>query len=133
MTARVVVAGAGISGLVAAWDLMRAGVDVQLMEPSDRAGGVLGSWEDCGYVFENGPTAIQGEARSVLGLIHELGLDDQVIEANDDHRERYLYYHGSLKPLPRDFKGFFRSRLFTAGQKLRALMEPWVRMGHPER
>ena len=133
MTARVVVAGAGISGLVAAWDLMRAGVDVQLMEPSDRAGGVLGSWEDCGYVFENGPTAIQGEARSVLGLIHELGLDDQVIEANDDHRERYLYYHGSLKPLPRDFKGFFRSRLFTAGQKLRALMEPWVRVGHPER
>lgn len=133
MTGRVVVAGAGISGLVAAWDLMRAGADVVVIEPSDRCGGVLGSSQEQGYVFENGPTAIQGVARHVRSLIHELGLDGEVVEALEDHRERYLYYHGSLKPLPRDFKEFFRSKLFTTRQKLRAMAEPWVRVGHPDR
>lgn len=133
MTSRVVVAGAGVSGLVAAWDLMRAGVEVTLLEETDRSGGVIGTWNVDGYRFENGPAAVQGGALAFRSLVQDLGLESEIVPACDDHRERYLYYHGSLKKLPRTFKDFFRSRLFTARQKARAMMEPWVRMGHPDR
>lgn len=133
MSARVLVAGAGISGLAAAWDLMRAGVDVTVIEATGEAGGVVGSWDVDGYSFENGPAAVQGNALAFRSLVQDLGLEDQVVTASADHRERHLYYKGSMKKLPRTFRDFFASKLFTAGQKTRAVMEPWVRAGRPDR
>lgn len=127
MTAKVVVAGAGISGLSAAWDLLRAGADVHVLEPIDRAGGVIGSWKVGGYHFENGPNAIQGRAPAIRTLCLDVGMGDQIIDADEEFRERYLYYKGGLRALPRTLGGFMRSRLFTRPQKLRALLEPCVR------
>jgi len=127
------VAGAGISGLTAAWDLMRAGADVLVLDADQDVGGVIGTWDTRGYCFENGPVAIQGESLALRSIIQDLGMEGEIVHAAEDQRDRLLYYHGSLKELPRSFDRFFHSRLFTAGQKLRALLEPLVRVGHPDR
>ena len=55
--------GAGISGLACAYRLQQSGVDVDLLEASDHAGGLIGTVEN-GFLFETGPQSFQGTARS---------------------------------------------------------------------
>ncbi len=75
--ARVVVVGAGLAGVTAAYRLAQAGVGVQLFESRDRVGGRC--WSARG--FADGQTAEHGsefiDTRHVhtIGLAKELGLD----------------------------------------------------------
>jgi oxygen-dependent protoporphyrinogen oxidase len=84
------------------------------------------------YVFEDGPNSVQGKGASFLSHCEELGLSGDVLHAADDARDRFLYYHGGLHPLPRNGREFVRTPLFTPAQKLRVLLEPFVRSAHPE-
>ncbi|HYP52254.1 MAG TPA: FAD-dependent oxidoreductase [Pyrinomonadaceae bacterium] len=68
-TRRVVVAGAGLAGLVAAYELSRAGHDVTLLEARDRAGGRVRTVRE---PFAEGQHAEAGAAR--IPAEHELTL-----------------------------------------------------------
>jgi len=74
---RVVVIGAGLAGLTAAYRLAQAGIDVRVFEARDRVGGRC--WTARG--FADGQTAEHGgefiDTRHVhlLGLVEELGLE----------------------------------------------------------
>ncbi len=80
---RVVVVGAGLAGLTAAYRLSQAGVAVQVFESRDRVGGRC--WTARG--FADGQTAEHGgefiDTRHVhlLGLVDELGLDLDDLDA----------------------------------------------------
>ena len=124
---RVVVIGAGISGLTAGWDLQRAGADVQVLEASSRPGGVIGTREHKGYKFEIGPNTLQGDSPAIKGLLQDLDMTGEILESDSCAVRRHLYYHGSLKTLPLTMAEFRRSRLFTLPQKLRILLEPYIR------
>ena len=52
----VVIIGAGIAGLAAAWELKNLGLQALVVERSDRAGGVIISVEVDGFVMDGGPT-----------------------------------------------------------------------------
>lgn len=52
---RVIVIGAGISGLTAAAALVRSGNEVTVFEKGDRIGGLAGSFKRGSYVFDLGP------------------------------------------------------------------------------
>lgn len=123
---RVGVIGAGISGLVAAWDLMRQGVEVILLEASDRAGGVIGTRKSQGYQFDTGPVLVHGAAPALHQLLRDLDMTGSIQSADASARYRHLYFHGSLKALPTTMDEFRKSRLFTLPQKLRILLEPFV-------
>ena len=69
---RVVVIGAGIAGLVAAWECAKVGMQVVLLEASAGAGGVLGQAEVAGVTLDVGPDSF---APSVAALARELGLE----------------------------------------------------------
>ena len=69
----VVVIGAGISGLVCAYRLKTLGVDVLLIEKSDRVGGVIQSERIDGFLIERGPNSSQG-TEELLALVEELGI-----------------------------------------------------------
>src|ERR1700722_3344366 len=97
---RVIVVGGGISGLSAAYDLSRAGIDCLVLEKQPRLGGVIqtNSWEGC--VLEGGPDSFISSKPEALALIRELGLEGEVIGSNDHQRITYILKHGRLVALP---------------------------------
>ena len=71
---QVAVIGGGISGLACAYRLQQLGVAVTLLEATDRAGGLIGTVEKDGFLFESGPQSFQG-TEQMLALIRELGIE----------------------------------------------------------
>jgi protoporphyrinogen/coproporphyrinogen III oxidase len=79
---KVYVVGAGPSGLAAAWRLHEAGRDVVVMESRDRVGGQLLSIKRDGYLMEAGTTILPAAYDSVMRLVDDIGMTDELIPAN---------------------------------------------------
>jgi monoamine oxidase len=79
-TADVIVIGAGLAGLQAAWELERAGLKVLVLEARDRVGGRVSTFAGVLGVPEAGANIVYGEYRRLLEITTRLGLklDDQV-------------------------------------------------------
>lgn len=75
---RVVVVGAGLSGLAAAHRLRRAGTEVLVLERDELPGGRARSERHGEYLVDTGPDALTGSYSSYLALVEELGLADRV-------------------------------------------------------
>jgi oxygen-dependent protoporphyrinogen oxidase len=78
----VFVVGAGPSGLAAAWRLREAGSDVVVLESRDRVGGQLLTVEQNGFLMEAGTTILPAAYDSVMGLVRDAGMLDQLVPAN---------------------------------------------------
>jgi monoamine oxidase len=95
---RVVVVGAGIAGLVAAFELDGAGVRPRVFEAAERLGGRIVSSRDLlapGLVTEFGAEFIDSGHKALLALVHKFGLeliDNR--QAADGHLLREAYYFG---------------------------------------
>ncbi len=121
----VVVVGAGIAGLSAAWELHRAGRDVLLVEADERVGGVIRSEpvDDVG-VLDLGPQTVRSRDPDLFEHFEELGIADARIVAGDAGKSRYLVLDGGLVALPHSPPSFIGSKVLSAGAKLRLLTEP---------
>ncbi len=77
----MVVVGAGIAGLVAAWELLREGAkfDVTVLESERRAGGVIVTERVDGFVVEGGPDGVLASEPEVPALAAELSIGDHVV------------------------------------------------------
>lgn len=120
MSKRVVILGAGISGLSCAWFLKKrfgSSLAVTILEKSSRLGGWIDTEETEGFLFEKGPRSCrtQGAGLKTLELIEELQLQDQVIVADSQAHIRYLYTGGTLEKLPSTPLSLFRSPLMKGG------------------
>lgn len=76
---RVIVVGAGIAGLVAAWDLSRAGADVTVLESERRPGGVIVTERRDGFLVEGGPDGFLASEPDLPALAAELGVADRLV------------------------------------------------------
>ena len=119
------VIGGGISGLAAAYKAQQEGVDVCVLEASDRTGGVIRSESTDGFQVEHGPNSIRAGASALESIIDDLGLQDARIWANDAARTRYVVRDGRPTPLPRSVSSFLTTDLFSTRAKLRLLTEPF--------
>lgn len=72
--AQVIVIGAGIAGLTVAWDLMRAGTDVVVLEARDRVGGRTWNQPMGDHFAEAGGQWIAPSQTAVIDLMDELGV-----------------------------------------------------------
>jgi oxygen-dependent protoporphyrinogen oxidase len=136
-TRDVLVVGAGITGLTAAFHLLRGGLDVAVVEASGRVGGSIETARprsaEGGWIFERGPnTVLDGPA--MARLVREAGLSDDLVVAAGAGKRRYVWKEGRLLPLPAGPKGLLTTPLFPASAKLRLLKEPWIprRRSEPE-
>lgn len=127
-TPRVAVIGCGIAGLSTGYYLKRRGVSVTLFEATDRAGGVIRSHREQGFLYEAGPNTIQADDR-VIEFITEIGVADQVLEADPVQRNRYVVRDGTPRPLPMGPIDLLKTPLFSLRGKLRLLAEPFVSRG----
>jgi phytoene dehydrogenase-like protein len=71
---KMVIVGAGISGLTAGAYLLRGGHEVLILEKSPRCGGLVGSFQKEGFVFDTGPRAF-GNAGILVPLLEDLGIE----------------------------------------------------------
>ena len=76
---KIIVVGAGIAGLAAAWELTRAGADVVVLESERRAGGVIVTETRDGFVVEGGPDGFLAGEPELPELALELGIGDRVV------------------------------------------------------
>jgi len=74
----ICVIGAGITGLVTAWELSRKGFIVQVVEQHSTAGGMLSSMRIGHEYIELLPHHIRKSDRNLLGLLKELRLQEEV-------------------------------------------------------
>ncbi|HEY3215032.1 MAG TPA: protoporphyrinogen oxidase [Candidatus Eisenbacteria bacterium] len=128
---RVVVVGAGITGLAAAWWLIRgapAGVELEVLEAEARAGGHAWTRREDGFVVEAGPNGFlhRPDEPQVLELVRELGMESRLIEARPAARRRFVRRGGRLHRAPDGPHTLIASRALSAAGKLRLLREPWV-------
>lgn len=106
---RVVVIGAGLSGLTAAHRIeersrsARRLVEVQVLEAKDRIGGVIWTDRENGFTIEGGPDSFITNKPWGLDLCHGLGLGDQLIETDAGHRRSFVVRGGKLAPVPEGF------------------------------
>ncbi len=122
-----IVIGGGIAGLACAHRLARElGRDrVRLLEASDYLGGHVRTTREAGYQLDWGPNGFLDREPQMLEWIRELGLEGELVQANQAASRRFLMLKGRLVELagpPR----FFVSPMLSVAGKLRLLMEPLV-------
>ncbi|MHA7305837.1 protoporphyrinogen/coproporphyrinogen oxidase [Arthrobacter sp. TMN-49] len=77
-----VVVGGGISGLLAAWGLQKAGFQVSIFDAAATWGGCVGSHEVAGVVLDSGAESFATRNTAVADLIAELGLAEKIVTPN---------------------------------------------------
>ncbi|MCB1135096.1 MAG: protoporphyrinogen oxidase [Chlamydiia bacterium] len=114
MKPRVLILGAGISGLACAWYLgehFGNALDVKVLEKEERAGGWIRTLNEEGFLFELGPRGCRPKDAGIatLQLVDSLGLRDSIITAPEAAHRRYLYLGGHLRCLPHSLGSFLLS------------------------
>ncbi len=132
-TADIVILGAGISGLSAAYYLSRQGFSVAVLEKSSLTGGAIRSQQKDGFLIESGPNSTLETTPLLKEMFTELGITDEMIYANDQAKNRYIVRDGKLQALPMSPGAFLKTPLFSAGAKLRLLKEPFIKAAPAER
>ncbi len=127
----VAVIGAGAAGLAAAATFHVRGAELRLFEASDRAGGVMQTVAQDGFLHERGPNTFRVGAPA-LALFRETGLEPALQKARPASRKRFLLHGGRLVPVPMDPITFATSPLLSARGKLRLFAEPFIGRGAGE-
>lgn len=137
MSKRIVVIGGGITGLAAASRIREIagekhpGLEVLLIEASERLGGPISTIRRDGFLIEEGPDAFITTKPWGLNLCHRLGLDGELIETSDKKRKTYILRGNGLVEIPEGFvmlapsrlTPFLTSPLFSWPGKLRMLLD----------
>lgn len=120
----VIVVGAGLTGLACAHELQARGLRVLVLEATRRVGGVVGTGDRSGFLFESGPNTVPAGARHVREAAEKLGLSDKLVTSNPEAKRRYLFKDGGLHALPDSPLALLRTPLLSTRAKLRILSEP---------
>ena len=132
-TVDVVIVGAGIAGLSAAYELQKRGCSFVILERGSRAGGVILSEQVDGYTIDGGPDSLLTQKPEAIRLCEELGLGDRLVPTSPP-RLAFIQRSGRLHPLPASsvlgiptrLGPFIRTGLFTWPGKLRMGAEVFV-------
>ncbi|MBN2636048.1 MAG: protoporphyrinogen oxidase [Prolixibacteraceae bacterium] len=126
---KIAIVGAGLTGLTTAYYLKKAGVDVQVFEKTNRAGGVINTHHEDGFTFESGPNTgvlAQPEAKE---LFENLNGDCEIEIADAAAKARWIWKAGKWEALPSGLISGIKTPLFTFADKLRLLGEPFRKKG----
>ena len=130
---RLVVVGAGISGLAAAHRAVERAreqgrpLELTVLEGADRVGGTIQTEQRDGFLVEGGPDSFLSEKPWALALCQRIGLEERLMRTDDRFRRTFVVWGGRLHPLPEGFQllaptrlaPLLASRLFSWPGKLR--------------
>jgi protoporphyrinogen/coproporphyrinogen III oxidase len=118
---KVVVIGAGVSGLACAYRLKQLGVRCMVLEASERAGGLIATVRRNGFLFETGPQCPRFPS-AVWRLVQGLNLESEFV-SGDPKAKRYIFSGGRLHAAPFSPTGLLTTRLVGPRSKYRILTE----------
>lgn len=128
--ADVIVVGGGLSGLTAAFRLMRRGLAVELIDAGARPGGVIGTQRRAvpggEALYELGPNSGLDTSPLIDALLRDLGIAGERIDARPAAARRYVLRNGRPVAVPATPLAFFTTPLFSWRAKLALLREPFV-------
>jgi protoporphyrinogen/coproporphyrinogen III oxidase len=122
----VAIIGAGITGLTAAFYLKRQGVPVTVYEAGGRAGGVIQSSRQNGFLAESGPNTILETSPKISELIRDLNLESRRTYPSPDAKNRYVVRDKKPVAMPSSQAEFLTTKLFSARAKFALAREPFV-------
>ncbi len=126
----VVVIGAGVSGLAAAWSLHRRGIPVKVVEADDQVGGVVRSTRlDDGTVLDLGPQTLSTKDPQLQETLQEVGLGSRTLAADPASGRRFVVHEGQVVELPSGPLSLARTPLLSTAAKFRLLGEPFRKGG----
>ena len=139
----VVVIGAGLSGLTAAYELQeaakKAGATLRLtvLESRSRIGGAIWTEKIDGFLCEGGADSFITNKPWALQLCHRLGLADEMIGTDQRNRRSFVLRNGQILPVPEGFVLMAPSRMWPIlispilswKAKLRMMIEPFIPRG----
>ncbi len=123
---RIVVIGAGISGLTTAYLLHKKEIDVVVLEKNEVVGGSIESTSENGFLFDRGPNSALETTPVISYLVDELNLKEEFLYANKKGNKRYILRDNKLHALPMSPPAFFKTKLFSTKAKLRLFAEPFI-------
>jgi oxygen-dependent protoporphyrinogen oxidase len=119
LTHDAIVVGAGAAGLAAAVELRRAGRSVEVLEASERIGGLAQTERRDGFLIERGPASLSQPSPEVTALLELVGLWPRRITPLASAVNRWTVRRGRLVPVPRSPFQLLRSPLLSPRGKLR--------------
>ena len=135
----IIILGAGITGLSAAWYLEKDGfTDITILEQSPRAGGKIETLHEHGFLVEKGPDSFVITKPYALDLIKDLGLENELIFPKTN--KFFILKDGKMvnppkglnMMVPTDLPAFLESKFFSWSAKHRILHESVVHTGLQE-
>lgn len=125
----IVVVGAGLTGLTTSFYLKKGNADFIVIEKNDKVGGVIQTEKKDGYVLETGPnTGVVGHPE-VAELFEDLENLCEIDLPGKEVNKRFILKSGKWEPLPSGLWKGITTPLFTFGDKLRILGEPFRSRG----
>ena len=119
---RVVVLGAGIAGLTAAFRRASTGETI-VLEAGPRAGGSIRTIREDGFTLECGPNTLR-TTEAAERLLADLGIEREAVAA-DSKAPRWIVRGGSPRAVVPGPAALF-NKVFSTKGKLRLLKEPFV-------
>ncbi len=124
-----VIIGAGITGLTTAYYLKKKGVEFIVLDKLPKAGGVISTHHENGFIFETGPNTGVLSQPDTAELFTELKGLCNIEIAKAAAKKRWIWKGNSWQPLPAGLKDAVNTPLFTLGDKFRILGEPFRSKG----
>lgn len=133
---RYAIVGAGITGLSAAQALISRdpSADVTIFEGSDRAGGIIQTVHENGFMLELGPDSFITNKQAAIRLCEEIGFSDQLIPTDNQHRRSLVLSEGKPAAVPAGFllmapsnlTAIAKTDVLSAAGRLRLLQEAHI-------
>ena len=134
----IAIVGAGVSGLSCAWYLERLlpNAHIDLIEASDRVGGVIQTHTESPFLAELGADNIATLAPDGLKLIEAMGIRNEFVSPNPKYRFAQVVQAGRVYPIPNGFSlmqptqmaAILMSPILSLSGRLRILGEYFVRL-----
>lgn len=129
---RIVIAGAGISGLSLAYALLEKdpSLELKVFESDSRVGGKVLTERNEGFLCEGGVNGFLDNKPRTLELASKISISP--LRSSDNARKRFIYTGGRLNRIPESPPAFLSSKLLTPWGKLRIVGELFAPKGAGE-
>lgn len=126
---KVVIVGAGLTGLTTAFYLKKAGIDFRIIEKSGKTGGVIQTVNKEGFIYETGPNTGVVSSPEMAELFEDLNGKCILETADPSAKRRLIWKKGKWYALPSGLGSAIGTPLFSWYDKFRILGEPFRKKG----